>query len=105
MDSKMGPRRRIDDQPVSGDITTEDYHSFWEVGGLSREPWLRTPNDWEWEETVEAIRQKTEEEQFWPNFWFISDHGNVSSIGLQIWPPPPPEAPGYVEKESDEDLE
>jgi hypothetical protein len=66
---------------------------------------LETPQEWEWEQTAKAIRDKCEQDQFWPNFWFVSDHGNVSSLGLEIWPPPPPDVTGYWDKEASGELE
>ena len=32
------------------------------------------------EEALAAIRDKMTREKYWPNIWFVSDHGNASLI-------------------------
>lgn len=78
-------------EPQEEDIITQDHHTFWVVGQISRKPWLVTPRDWEWEQTVVAIREQMEADQFFPDVWFISDHGNAHLI-TDIGPKPDPGA-------------
>ena len=70
-------------EPQEGDITTEDHHTFYQYGKL----WLQTPQDWEWEQTRRAVQEKMNEDQFWPDIWFISDHGNAHLM-KDVWPKP-----------------
>jgi hypothetical protein len=69
--------------PEEDDITTVDHHTFYQYGKL----WLETPEDWEWEETAKAIQAQMEKDRFFPNCWWISDHGNAHLI--TDWPVPP----------------
>lgn len=34
----------------------------------------------EWDDIVDLIRDHMEKEQFWPNVWRVSDHGNISLV-------------------------
>lgn len=36
----------------------------------------------EWDDAAKAIRDKMEKEQFWPNVWFIDDHGGVEHADI-----------------------
>lgn len=72
-------------EPEEGDILTEDHRHFYQYGKL----WLEVPEDQEWEETARMIREKMQAENFLPNVWFISDHGN-SHLMTDIWPKPEP---------------
>ncbi len=36
----------------------------------------------EWEACLQAIVDRMEAEQFWPNVWRVSDHGNISLVNL-----------------------
>lgn len=35
-----------------------------------------------WEEVVTAIAKRMDEEQFWPNVWYVSDHGNFVLLDI-----------------------
>ena len=37
-------------------------------------------------ETEEELRGLMDQEQFWPNVWYISDHGNVSAYTWDTQP-------------------
>jgi hypothetical protein len=80
-------------EPEEGDITTSDHELFYQYGKL----WLTVPlaqystfkkgeqimetsderMDWR-----KAVQSQMERDQFWPNVWFISDHGNVRLLSL-----------------------
>ena len=86
-----------DDEPTDEDLTTEDHSKFYSVGGSGRLAFEieGDPNDGAFTvctpagvlagvfPTVEhAIRAYCDHVQFWPNVWFISDHGNAHRIDL-----------------------
>lgn len=55
-------------EPEEGDITTEDHHKWYQYGKL----YVTGDED--------DVRAKMDEERFWPNLWWISDHGNAHLI-------------------------
>jgi hypothetical protein len=65
----------LDTEPAEDDITTTDHIHWYQYGKLV----LTTPdpNDCE-----QQVRRWMEEERFWPNAWFISDHGNAHRLEL-----------------------
>lgn len=67
------------DEPEEGDITTEDHRRFYQYGKLVLD--LDEDDDHE-----AAVREFMERSKFWPNVWFISDHGNAH---LMTIPPAP----------------
>ena len=34
------------------------------------------------EDVVKLIRQQMDREQFWPDVWFVSDHGNLNLLAV-----------------------
>jgi len=56
--------------PEEGDITTEDHENWFQYGKL-----YYTGNE-------TGLKAKMEEDQFFPNVWFISAHGNAHLITL-----------------------
>ena len=64
-----------------GDLITEDWQTFREVGG-SRWPVLRFSEELEWSELCKLIQLYFDEQQFWPNVWWISDHGNAHLLNI-----------------------
>jgi len=85
-------------EPEEGDITTEDHETFYQYGNVVIEN-ARGRNDFDASETwylringrqititaktpEQAVRQYMERSQFWPNCWFISDHGNAHLMDL-----------------------
>ncbi len=62
-------------EPQDDDYTTEDHIRFYQNGKLAFT--VRADGD-----HVAALRAHMEQEQFWPNAWFISDHGNAHLIDL-----------------------
>jgi hypothetical protein len=64
-------------EPEEGDYVTEDDEScrrmrFHEYG-TRRHLLTVYPDETDW---VRAVKDHMEREQFWPNVWFLSDHGN-----------------------------
>ena len=56
------------DEPEEGDITTEDHRRWWQHGKLY------------FVGDEVGLRRKMDKDKFWPNIWFISDHGNAHLI-------------------------
>ncbi len=86
-------------EPQENDITTEDHETFYQYGRkvLVLEHPRTSPAGWyymptrggSWtlldipeEDMKAAIRAYMERTQFWPNCWFISDHGNAHLMDL-----------------------
>jgi hypothetical protein len=62
-------------QPEEGDYTTEDHHRFYQHGKLVVE--VGPDDDWRL-----AVVRHMEINKFWPNVWFISDHGNAHLLSF-----------------------
>lgn len=93
-----------DDEPQEGDITTEDHRTFYQDGRLVLE--ASNPRDFtssvvQWygyerkgnvrvafnirtkpDDCVAAINAYMDRVQYWPNAWWISDHGNAHRMDL-----------------------
>jgi hypothetical protein len=67
-------------EPEEGDLVTEDHRKFYEHEGTKRKPVLELDEDEDWKEAVKAYMER---EQFWPNCWLRSDHGNYHLLSLQ----------------------
>jgi hypothetical protein len=65
------------DQIEEGDITTEDGVRFYQNGKL----WLECKPD-EIDDSCAMVKAKMECENFFPNVWMISDHGNAIPFDL-----------------------
>lgn len=65
-----------DTELQEGDITTGDYHIFYQYG----KKWAEFPQDMDWDEIKAEIEAQMEEDKFYPNVWFVSDHGNPHLI-------------------------
>lgn len=63
------------DAPEEGDYTTADHEHFYQFGKLV----FVVSEEEEWPPTLKAHMNC---EQFWPNVWWISDHGNAHLIVL-----------------------
>ncbi len=61
--------------PEEGDITTEDHCRFYQDGKLI----LDLDED---ADHVAALLEHMEQDGFWPNVWFVSDHGNAHLMSL-----------------------
>lgn len=57
-------------EPEEGDYFTEDHIHFYQYEKLVVEV-LNEEDDWR-----PYIKTHMEEQKFWPNVWFVSDHGN-----------------------------
>ena len=36
----------------------------------------------DFDDAIEAVREDMDWKQWWPNVWFVNDHGNVDLLGL-----------------------
>lgn len=63
------------DEPEDGDITTSDHLRFYQYGKL----WLEIDED---DDMWQQIETRMSRDNFYPNVWFISDHGNAHLINL-----------------------
>jgi hypothetical protein len=87
--------------PAEDDITTENHETFYQGGKLVLELAKYPENGHAWQARAEgsgimyplaslaitadyrtALRAYMELTQFWPNCWFISDHGNAHLMDL-----------------------
>jgi hypothetical protein len=59
-----------------GDYTTNDHVRFFQFH--KRVVTVEGDADWR-----DAVKAHMDAEQFWPNVWFISDHGNVEQLSLE----------------------
>jgi hypothetical protein len=63
------------DEPEEGDYSTEDHIHFYQYGKLV----VTVP---EGESIRQALQDHMNENAFFPNVWFISDHGNAHLMTL-----------------------
>lgn len=82
------------DEPQEDDITTGDHKRFYMYGRLILEQDDTRENRWYGYDSKrrqfivradtceKAIRIYMDEVKFWPNVWFISDHGNAHRMTL-----------------------
>ena len=63
-------------EPSEDDYTTEDLHKF----SQSRKLVLTVADGQDWRQ---AVRAHMDAEQYWPNVWSISDHGNIKHLSLE----------------------
>ncbi len=68
-------QNRADEEPQEDDYTTTDYCKFYQCGKLVLD--LDENDDYSL-----YVRAHMETEQYWPNVWFISDHGNAHLLSL-----------------------
>lgn len=61
--------------PEEGDYTTEDHRHFYQNRKLVVT--VGEEDDWR-----PAVKAHMEAEQFWPNVWLISDHGNAHLLSM-----------------------
>lgn len=71
----------MNDEPEEGDLITEDWRTFWEVGD-HHAPVLCFSAEMPWAEVCALIRLYFSEQRFWPDVWFISDHGNAHLLDI-----------------------
>jgi hypothetical protein len=75
----MDNEREDFDEPEEGDLVTEDHRRFFEVGFQHKGPRVVVPEDDDWRPHVRAYMDR---QKFWPNVWWISDHGNAHLLTL-----------------------
>jgi hypothetical protein len=59
-----------------GDITTEDYHTFYQYGKFA----AYVPDDVDWQP---VLRMHMELTSYYPSVWHCSDHGNWTLLNAQ----------------------
>lgn len=80
-------------EPQEGDITTPDHCKFYRYGKLIFEVFEHDKGGYKllvrgkfngnvFASVEAAIGAYMDEDQFWPNCWFVSDHGNAHRIEL-----------------------
>lgn len=69
------PEDTGDGEPDEDAYITEDHERFFQYGKLV----LSVDDGDEW---AHAVRDHMEDEKFWPDVWFISDHGNAHLIDM-----------------------
>jgi hypothetical protein len=74
-DSKQFRLTRYDPpgEPEAEDLVTTDHQQFFALDALHRGVVVTVPAGGDWRPYV---RDYMEKERFFPNVWFISDHGN-----------------------------
>ena len=79
-DLSREPEYEEPDFPEEGDLVTYDHETFYVAGDhssfqvrLGRNYALHVEDG---EDMWDAIDRYMDSKQFWPNVWFVSDHGN-----------------------------
>jgi|SRR5947209_3115840 len=67
----LDPEPQVKDEPSEEDLVTADYR-HWYSPGYHRVQVETDPENWR-----EEILAYMERQGFWPDCWFISDHGNA----------------------------
>jgi hypothetical protein len=73
-------------EPEEGDLITFDHEFFYEAPvdvfsvKLGRNYKVRVADSERWQDAVKAYMDS---QNFWPNVWVCSDHGNVSLLSLE----------------------
>lgn len=62
-------------EPQEDDYVTDDHINWYQYGKL-----VLTTNV---ESCEQELRAHMNKERFWPNAWFISDHGNAHLLSLE----------------------
>ena len=76
-------------EPDEGDLITEDHRHFWEYPRRYRQHAVVVPEGEDWEPYVDAWMAKN---QYWPNVWSVSDHGNLNLLDMSHYNNPAKEA-------------
>jgi hypothetical protein len=72
-----GEESEKEDQPSPEDIAIEDKYRGYSVGEVEGK---FIGEFLEWDDAVQAAKDWMEKNQFWPNVWHVSDHGNWSLL-------------------------
>jgi hypothetical protein len=62
-------------EPEEGDLVTEDHIDFYQYGKHV----LHIPDG---QDMDRAVREFMDEQQFWPDVWWVSDHGNPHLLNI-----------------------
>ena len=68
------------DEPQEEDLVTDDHQRFFRFGMSDRRPVVQVPENEDWRIHVKVYMDRT---MYWPNVWFISDHGNAHLLSLE----------------------
>jgi hypothetical protein len=68
------------DEPQEEDLVTDDHRQFFRFGMSDCRPVVQVPEAEDWRIHVKAYMNRT---MYWPNVWFISDHGNAHLLSLE----------------------
>jgi hypothetical protein len=85
------------DEPQEDDLTTTDHEKFYQSGDLVL--YHASNGEWYWypkgarhstsvhlgafhDDHVAALKAYMQQAQYWPDCWFVSDHGNAHRIEL-----------------------
>ena len=77
----LAPYENAPDEPQEGDWVTEDHVTFVQYGYLNQQERglvVRDGKDWR-----AVLRAAMDQEQFWPDVWFLSDHGNWHPLSVE----------------------
>lgn len=66
------------DEPAEGDWVTSDHINFYEQGGTGKLLFSVDPD----EDMEAAIEREMQRQGYFPDVWWISDHGNPHRIDL-----------------------
>ncbi len=69
-DENIPPEYEEPHEPEEDDIATKDHQTWYQHGKLYHKG------------DEASLKQKMAQDQFWPNVWFISDHGNAHLMTL-----------------------
>jgi hypothetical protein len=72
-DGRPGEPEFVSGEPAEGDYTTEDHRTFYQYG--KRVVVVAEGEDW-----CKAVAAHSAANNFFPDVWFISDHGNAHLI-------------------------
>lgn len=69
------------DEPEEGDYTTEDHRTFFQYGKIAVSVSM-AEYDVDTDAGLKAVAAHMGSKKFWPNVWFISDHGNAHLLTM-----------------------
>ena len=69
------------DEPEEEDLVTEDHMRFYRHGFAHKGPVVTVGEDGDWRKEVKRYMLR---ERWYPNVWWISDHGNAHLLSLNV---------------------
>lgn len=87
-------------EPDEGDLVTYDHRRIWEHGASGHKHVLEIPEGADFDKAIRDYMART---NWYPNVWFISDHGNAHLITISAETTiPGPGEDGYALKDEEE---